>query len=288
MYGDGRGREQFTLWPPYQDPQQLATFMAQTTQEELRYIRSQYCGKLAMVDHWFGKLLEALDQHMLWETTIIVVTTDHGHDLGERGKFGKQYPHVDSHANIPLFIWHPRFPSNGRVISALTSTVDLFATILEAADVSALHPAQSRSLLPLLRGEQIGAREAVLYGTFGQGVCCTDGEWTIFKSPEHDGPLYYYSSMVFQTLTAYSTALPTGSGHFVPNVDLPQWQVPVRIEPLSRENFFFARSDDPGQTRNLWKTASAQRRRMLDVLRDLLAEEGTPPEQYTRLGLTAT
>jgi hypothetical protein len=94
--------------------------------------------------------------------------------------------------------------------------------------------------------------------------------------------------MVFQTLTAYRTSLPTGHGHFVPNVDLPQWQVPVTIEPLSRENFLFARNDDPGQARNLWNTAPAQRQRMLDVLRDLLAEEGTPPEQYARLGLHVT
>jgi arylsulfatase A-like enzyme len=287
LYGDGRGSERFTLWPPYQDPRQLASFMAQTTPEELRYIRSQYRGKLAMVDRWFGTLLDALERHALWETTLVVVTTDHGHDLGERGVFGKQYPHFDSHANIPLFIWHPGREGRGRAVSALSSTVDLFATIVEAAGVAAPRPPHSRSLLPLLSDAQSGGREAVLYGTFGQGVCCTDGEWTIVKSPEFDGPLYYYSSMVFPTLTAYHTTPPAGHGHFLPNVDLPQWQVPVSIEPLSRENFLFARKDDPGQTRNLWTTASAQRRRMLDLLHDMLAAEGTPPEQYARLGLSA-
>lgn len=51
---------------------------------------------------------------------MVIVTTDHGHDLGERGIFGKQYPHFDTHANIPLFVWHPERLSNGQRISALT------------------------------------------------------------------------------------------------------------------------------------------------------------------------
>jgi arylsulfatase A-like enzyme len=128
--------------------------MASATPEELAYIRSQYYGKLTMVDRWFGELLNKLDELSLWEDTMVVVTTDHGHDLGERGNFGKQYPHFDSHANIPLFIWHPARPSNGQRVSALTSTVDLFATILETVGASPLGPTHSSRLLSLLTGNQ--------------------------------------------------------------------------------------------------------------------------------------
>jgi arylsulfatase A-like enzyme len=142
MYGDGKGGERFTLWPPYQDTEQLSKFLASATPEELAYIRSQYYGKLTMVDRWFGELLNKLDELSLWEDTMVVVTTDHGHDLGERGNFGKQYPHFDSHANIPLFIWYPVRPSNGQRVSALTSTVDLFATILETVSASPPGPTQ--------------------------------------------------------------------------------------------------------------------------------------------------
>jgi arylsulfatase A-like enzyme len=292
MYGDGKGRERFTLWPPYQDTEQLAKFMASTTPEELEYIRSQYYGKLTMVDRWFGELTSKLDELSLWEDTMIVVTTDHGHDLGERGRFGKQYPHYDSHANIPLFVWHPEHPGNGEGVSALTQTVDLFATILEATGVPVPDYTHGRSLLPLLMGAETDAREALLYGTFGQGICATDGEWTIFKSPVNEGPLYYYSSMVFKSMDVDSIASPTGHGHYIPGVDLEQWQVPVQTAPtnissLGRKNFLFHRSEDPKQSRNLWREEPSQRERMLDLTRYLMAREGAPPEQYDRLGLSA-
>jgi arylsulfatase A-like enzyme len=169
MYADGALRDRFDIWPPYQDTEQLASFMAQASAEELAFIRSQYAGKLTMVDRWFGALIAALDELDLWKDTAVIVTTDHGHDLGERGTFGKQYPHYDSHANIPLLIWHPAYPSGGRSIQALTSTVDLFATILEIGGAQSPERTHSHSSLPLLRGGP-QPREALLYGTFGQGV----------------------------------------------------------------------------------------------------------------------
>jgi len=284
MYGDGVGKERFTIWPPYQDTEQLAKYVACVRPEELEYLSSQYYGKLTMVDRWFGELLAKLDELNLWEETMVVVTTDHGHDLGERGPFGKQYPHYDSHANIPLFIWHPNHRGNGRAITGLTSTVDLFATVLEGSGRAIPDHTHSSSLLPLVSGKGNG-REELIYGTFGQGVCCTDGEWSIFKSPKYEGPLYYYSSMIFKSMDVDSVASPTSQGHYVPGADLPQWRVPVEVKPLSQENFLFNRAEDPKQKENLWTSEPQQRRRMIGLLEDLLADEGAPEEQYVRLGL---
>jgi len=286
MYGDGSRRDRFTVWPPYQNIDRLAAFMAQASPDELDFIRSQYAGKLTMVDRWFGELLAAFDRLGLWDTTMLIVTTDHGHDLGERSAFGKQYPHFDSHANIPLLIWHPRHPGNGRHLSALTATVDLFATILEAGEVAVPEPTHSRSLLPVFAGASPSShRPAQLYGTFGEGICATDGEWTIFKSPERDGPLFSYSPSLFKSLEADTLVPPIDQGSFVPGARFPQWKVPVRHRPRSRENFLFHRTEDPAQSRNRWEDDRRQRARMLDVLHGLLADEGTPPEQYERLGL---
>jgi arylsulfatase A-like enzyme len=288
MYGDGAARDRFTLWPPYQDVDRLAAFMAKTTPEELAFIRAQYLGKLTMVDRWFGELLKTFDQLNLWDNTAIIITTDHGHDLAERGKFGKQYPHYDSHANIPLLVWHAGRQGIGQSVTALTSTVDLFASILEIAGISTEGAPNSHSFVPLLAGNDGETRQALLYGTFGQGVCCTDGEWTLFKSPEGDGPLFYYSSLVFRSLVAEDEiSAPVDQGYFIPGTKIPQWKVPTRFRPLSRENFLFHRQTDPGQTQNLWSKDTTQQRRMLDLLHSLLEQEGTPPEQYQRLGLTS-
>jgi arylsulfatase A-like enzyme len=298
MYGDASLRDRYTVWPPYADPDFLANFLASTPDEGLDFIRSQYFGKVTMIDHWFGEFLKTVDELSLWDDTVIIVTTDHGHDLGEHNKLAKQYPHYDSHAHIPLLVWHPDNPGNGMGVSALTSTVDLFATILDVMGVPMPEGTHSKTFLPILKGETSDHREALLYGTFGQGVCCTDGEWTIFKSPVPGEPLFSYSSMLFRTLEPFyfewlklldqsisSVAQPVDQGYFIPGADLPQWKMPIEMRPLSQENFLFNRREDPEQNANLWENDPGQRKRMLDVLRALVEEEGAPPEQYTRLGL---
>ncbi|MGH3147998.1 MAG: sulfatase/phosphatase domain-containing protein [Rubrobacter sp.] len=217
----------------------------------------------------------------LWDETAVILTTDHGHDLGERGVFGKQYPHFDSHANrIPLFVWHPEKPGYGNSISDLTQTVDLFSTVLDFAGVPGVQATHGQSLLPVLEGKG-GPREALSYGTFGQGVCVTDGRWTLFKSPQDGAPLNYYSSMLYKSLVLDTVAPPDGQGRFIPGVELPQWRVPVRVgpekvNPGGLTDFLFDRAEDPGQKRNLWDHAPQERQRMLDLTRAVISEEGTP------------
>ena len=241
--------------------------------------------------------MRKLDDMDLWKDTMVVLTTDHGHDLGERGAFGKQFPHYDSHTNIPLAIWHPRYPGNGRRISALTQTVDLFATVIDAAGGTIPDANRhSRSLLPLLEREGAGPRDAVLYGTFGQGAGVTDGEWTLLKAPVEGKPLYIYSTMINQPLIVDNPIdgrvgrvpdPPVDQGCFDPTIPLPMWKLPIRIDPRTYESFLFHRAVDPGQKDNLWDSEPVQRERMLRLLRDLLEEEGCPEEQLDRLGLTA-
>ena len=279
QFGTAADDDRFTLWPPYQDPDALAAFMAQVTPEELSFIRARYLAKVAMVDRWLGVLFDVLDERGLWDDTAVVFTTDHGHDLGDRGVFGKQYPHWDSHANIPLVVWHPTFPGNGRGIRALTSTVDLHSTLAELAGAQVDAP-HGTSLVPLLAGGR-SERDALLSGTFGQGVCCTDGEWTLFRSPV-GGPLYSYSSNLVESLVVDGLAVPAG---VVPGTRYPQWRIPVEARALSTEDFLFHRSTDPRQERNLWASEPEERERMLGVLRRLVDAEGAAVEQLTRLGL---
>jgi arylsulfatase A-like enzyme len=287
MYTGGeRQRDNFNVWPPYQDPSALRRYLETATEEDLDYVRAQYAGKVSMVDTWFGKLLDTMDRLELWDETAVFLTTDHGHDLAERGAFGKQWPHFHSHAHIPLLVWHPEYQRETRH-SALTSTVDLFATVLQVMGARVPEVPHSRSLLPLLSGGTSNHRAALLYGTFGQGVGCTDGEWTLLKSPVKSGEVYAYSSSILPSLVADSVRRPVGQGYFIPGVELPQWRIPVAAgtDFVRAPDLLFNQAEDPGQEHNLWDQDPPARRRMLGLLRDLLAEEGAPHEQFERLGL---
>ena len=297
MYTDSGSRDDFNIWPPYQVYRDLNAFMKQTSPEELSFIRAQYLGKTTMTDTWLGALLQKMDELALWDDTMLILTTDHGHDLGERGVFGKQYPHYDSHANIPLMIWHPRHPGNGQRVKGLTQSVDLFPTLIEAAGAQA--PAknqQGRSLLPIIEQSAPSTHEAVLYGTFGQGICLTEGDWTLFASPVEGAQLYTYSSSISLPIVVDNPVdgrlgrppeHPADQGYFDPAVDMPLWKTPITIDPRTRANFLFHRAEDPGQIENLWDKEPEQRERMLALARGLLEEEGCPREQWERLDLAS-
>lgn len=293
---DAAKRDRYNIWPPYQNYENLRKFMAQTSDEELEFLRSQYEAKITMADRWLGHLLDKLDELELWDDTVIILTTDHGHDLGARGVFGKQYPHYDTHANIPLMIYHPKLSAGGRRQAGLSQTVDLFATVLDAAGVRpSAEPRHSRSLVPAVGGGDTD-RDVLLYGTFGQGVCLTDGTYTLFKSPaeEENSPLNVYSTFLAKTMLVDNGTperagemprKPLASGYFDASVDLPMWQYPMPVDLRTTENFLFNRKKDPAQSENLWDTDLKERERMLALIRETMREEGAPPEQFVRLDL---
>ena len=291
MYTDG-SKDDFNIWPPYQVYSDLDAFMAQTTPEELAFLKAQYMGKTTMVDKWLGVFLDKISALDLWKDTVVIFTTDHGHDLGERGAFGKQFPHYDSHSNIPLMVWHPEV-AGGRRAGALTQTVDMFATIVEAAGAPIPEVNRhSRSLLRVLEGKQL--RDAILYGTFGQGVCISDGDWSLFKAPVEGRELFFYSTMINRPLIVDNPVdgrvgpmpnPPVDQGYFDLTVPLPMWKMPITIDPRTYENFLFNRAVDPGQNDNIWDRESHQRERLLKLMKQMIEDEGAPPEQFERLGL---
>ncbi len=296
MYTDGIEGDaaDYNIWPPYQMYDDLAKFMEQTTPEELAYLKSQYYGKTTMVDTWVGHFLATLTRLGLWDNTVVIFTTDHGHDLGDRGTLGKQYPHYDSHANIPMIVWHPEHQGAGHHVSKLTQTVDIFASVIDAAGGEP-PPANrhSRSILPILANTGT-PRDAILYGTFGQGICVTDGAWTLFKSPVEGEPLFSYSTMITRPLIVDNPVdgrvgempdAPVDQRQFDPTIPYPLWKIPITIDPRTHENFLYHRKEDPGQVTNLWDSEPEARQRMLRLLRTLLDEEGFPEEQLRRLGL---
>jgi arylsulfatase A-like enzyme len=64
--------------------------------DELKCMRACYAGEVSMCDYWFGNFIEQLKQMELYEDSFIILTSDHGHSIGEHDAIGK----------IPMFM-HP-------------------------------------------------------------------------------------------------------------------------------------------------------------------------------------
>ena len=74
------------IWPPYDVG---AVGAGRLSEREGRQIRANYGAKLSMIDHWVGEVFAALTERGLWESTAVIVCTDHGHYLGEKDIWGK-------------------------------------------------------------------------------------------------------------------------------------------------------------------------------------------------------
>ena len=69
------------IWPPYAVGPIAKGHMPARDGHQ---VRANYGSSLTMIDRWFGKLLDAIDELGLIDDTMIVLCSDHGHYLGEK------------------------------------------------------------------------------------------------------------------------------------------------------------------------------------------------------------
>lgn len=105
-----------------------------------------YDAELAYLDMRLGQLVDALRSHGLLDNTLLIITADHGENLGEHGLMDHQYCVYDTLIRVPLIIRYPqRFPAGVRV-SELVQTVDIFPTLVQLVESET--SLSDRSLLP--------------------------------------------------------------------------------------------------------------------------------------------
>lgn len=94
-----------------------------------------YDAEIAHLDATLGALLDALDRYRVLDEALVVVTSDHGENLGERGHQGHSFTLYDSTLRVPLLIRPPGGVPGGQVRHEPVQLTDVFATILAAAGV---------------------------------------------------------------------------------------------------------------------------------------------------------
>lgn len=130
---------------------------APTDERALRHLRSQYYGMMADVDHEIGRTLDLLDAHGMADNTIIVLTADHGEQLGDHGLLGKMGWYPESF-HIPAIVCDPRQPAgHGTVCDLPTENVDLLPTLCDLLGLGVPPQCDGFSLTPLLGGTESAA-----------------------------------------------------------------------------------------------------------------------------------
>jgi arylsulfatase A-like enzyme len=271
----------YTYWPTYGPADRYAS-------TELAYIRAQYCGLLTMMDHALGRLLDVMDRHNLWADTMLVVTSDHGHYLGEYGHLGKKTaPLYPFYANTPLFIHHPASRFAGLRCDALNNLLDVSATLFEAHGINPQQEIHGRSLLPVLTGEQASVRADLLYGEFGGALYYTDGEHLLCQPSRAGYPLHRYG-LNFDHAWNRGEDLYSGAeaGRFLPWTQSPVLRSPLMSRDCSHEPpLLINLRDDWWATHNLHATEQGKVAQIQARMSQAMHELEMPTEHWARLGL---
>ncbi|MFI6300005.1 sulfatase-like hydrolase/transferase [Nonomuraea sp. NPDC050790] len=264
-------------WPDYK--------RVTETPEQVQHARYEYAALLSMCDHSLGRVLDLMDELELWEDTMLIVNTDHGFLLGEKGWWAKWVqPWYNELVHLPLFVWDPRVRAAGERDDRLVQTIDLAPTLLDYFGVRRPDDMQGR---PLSEGQ---VRQAGLFGAHGGHVNVTDGRYVYMRAPARpaNAPLEEHTLMPTHMRGRFSPAE-------LANIELAEpfsftkGMRTVRVagrtflNPYSFGTLLFDLETDPEQLSPI--VDDEAERRMAGLLVELLRAGDAPPSQYERLGL---
>jgi arylsulfatase A-like enzyme len=109
--------------------------LPKATQEDVGFLLALYDAELEQVDRAFARLLAFLEREKLLDDTLVVITSDHGEEFREHGKWThtQMYREV---LKVPLIIRDPR-RTVGERRSDMVDLIDVMPTVLASLGVEA-------------------------------------------------------------------------------------------------------------------------------------------------------
>jgi arylsulfatase len=213
---------------------------ADHTAEEMREVMAAYYAMISLIDDETSRILGALDDLGLADDTLVIFTSDHGEMLGDHQLLLKGPMLYEGAVRVPLIMrWPGEFPAGERRAN-LVQWIDLTATFLDLAGITAGPTIQGSSLLPLAR----------------DGHTANWRDWAICEYRNSGHP---YDPPVHMTMLR--------AGHYKLIV---QHGAPASSRPRTGE--LYDLTSDPDELVNLWNVTEAQpiqielERLLLDVL----------------------
>ncbi len=140
-----------------------------------------YDGKVRRTDDEIARMLDTLDRLSLTDTTLVIVSADHGDELLDHGFIGHASTSLagtlfDELIHVPLIMAYPPRLPQGRVITTQVEGIDVFPTILDFLGIAPPPVMEGRSLLPLIRRARQPFPERAFSETTTCGRSCPEGQ----------------------------------------------------------------------------------------------------------------
>lgn len=112
---------------------------------------AKYWGFCTFMDDQVGRMLEALEEMGIADSTSVLFSTDHGDTIGCHGGLWDKGPFMyEDIYHIPLIVKIPGVGGKGETCDKLVSNMDLATTALDIAGVKPKQLHDARSLLPII------------------------------------------------------------------------------------------------------------------------------------------
>ena len=162
----GNFDEMFIDKPLIQEKELLRWNAGHRTWRDWQKIIAIYWGYCTYIDDQIGRILTALDETRQAENTLIIFSADHGDMLGSHRLFNKGFHMYEETHHIPFIAKWSGMIKWGTTCDSFVNLVDVAPTLLECADSEPLDAVDGRSLLPLIRGEQVDDWRDDVYAEF--------------------------------------------------------------------------------------------------------------------------
>lgn len=110
-----------------------------------------YLACVSFVDHQVGRVIEALENSQYSQNTVIVLWSDHGYRLGEKGTFAKHCLWEEA-THAPLIFAGKNLPQ-GKKIDESVEMLSIYPTLLDICGLQPYQKNEGKSLLPLMNGD---------------------------------------------------------------------------------------------------------------------------------------
>lgn len=127
-----------------------------------RFADDLYAGEIAYTDYCIGQVVQKLRQLGLFDSSLLIITGDHGEMLGEHGEQDHGYFIYQSAIKVPLLFKLPG-QRRGKVVKDLVALVDIVPTICSLVGIEPTVQMHGKDLSGYLGGESAPGEERYVY-----------------------------------------------------------------------------------------------------------------------------
>ncbi len=126
---------------------------------DIAHVRAVYDGAVSYGDAMFGTFMAGLEQRKILDHAVIIVMSDHGEQLGERGMFGHCCGIDDEETHTVLMMRLPKGEGGGRHVGGFVEMLDILPTVADLVGATPPAGIDGRSVYPALMGAPATQRE---------------------------------------------------------------------------------------------------------------------------------